>query len=76
MMDVRQLVGGCDQITGEGHSPVLRAEDPLVVVEVVAKMRKASFTHFPKRPAQEYGAITEQAWIDAGLHKPELEMHE
>ena len=45
LMHVRQLAGGFDQVTGEGHSPVLRAEDPLVVVEVVAEMRKATFAN-------------------------------
>ena len=71
-MNVRQLSGSCDQITGESHSPVLRAQDPLVVVEVVTEMRKATFHHFPKGMAQGDGAIAEQTWVDGGLHKPEF----
>ena len=32
--------------------------------------------HRPKRAAQGDGAIAEEAWVDARLHKPELEMYE
>lgn len=59
-----------------GHSPVLRAQDPLVVVEAITEVRKSALPHRPKRAAQGDGAIAEQTCVDAGLHEAELEIHE
>ena len=44
-MHVRQLAGGCDQITGNGHLLFLRAQDPLVVMEFVAEMGISAFAN-------------------------------
>lgn len=76
LIHMRQLPGGCDLITGDGHSPILRAQDPLVVVEVVAEMLKETFSHGPDSSAHSSGAIIKLARVDAGLHEPELEVHE
>jgi hypothetical protein len=75
-MHVRQLEGGCDQITGEGHSPILRAQDPMFIVEVVAEMGVAAFANRPERSQQGDDAIAEQAWVDAGRKEAKLEVHE
>ena len=76
LMHVRQLADGCDQITGKGHSLILRAQDPLVVMEDVAEVRKATLPHRPKPTAHRDCALGEQVWIDAWFYEAALEEHE
>jgi hypothetical protein len=47
LIHVCQLAGRCDQITVEGHSRILRAQDPLVIVDDVAEMGIATFANRP-----------------------------
>jgi hypothetical protein len=66
----------CGQITGESHSPVLRSQDLLIVVKLVAEVGEVVFAHVTKRTAHGDGATGEQVWVDVGLHEAEVEVQE
>ena len=74
MKHVRQLPGGCDLISENSHSLILRGQDPLVVSSRSSADTESDIPCVPESLKNSDGALTEQAWIYAGLREPELEV--
>ena len=75
-MHMRQLPGGCDLISENGDSSILRGQDPLVVSSRSSADTESDIPYVSESSKNSDGALTEQAWIYAGLHEPELEVQE